>query len=138
MERRQFVRDIEGSPIYSIMNDATIAAGESWLVNLRDTSPYSKWAPFNSFTITNNSDERIRFYMNQSSDHHFVVPDGVIKSVEKAGLNSFIIKNLSALSDIKANELEITFFTSGMTADEYAKHQFSGNPRKYTPYRWMR
>jgi len=121
-ENRKLMRDVEGTPLYSITNENSIAISAEWEHSIANKEPYNKYEPFNSVIITNLSSSHIRFYWNKRKDLGFMIPSSGMRNIDREGFREFTLKNIGS-SEIPVDQIEIAFYRIGMSADEQAKKE---------------
>jgi len=119
-ENRELMREVEGTPLYSITNENSISTSAEWEYSIANKAPYEKYSPFNSVIITNLSSSHIRFYWNKRKDLGFMIPSSGMRNIDREGFREFTLKNIGS-SEIPTDQIEIAFYRTGMTADNKAK-----------------
>jgi hypothetical protein len=128
---REVVRNVIGTPLFTVTNSstychrqgtnkATIGAGETWSLSLSDIDNFNKYSPFNVVEILDGGTSNIKFYWNGRDDLGFFTFAGNTRSIQREGFNCFRIENVGA-NDITPEQLEVSFFRTGLTADEKAR-----------------
>lgn len=106
----QAKRKYLGSPVFPFTNSGSINASAQTTFDFsKRAQAYEKYAPFNSITITNDSSQNIKVYVNQNPTNSVFVPAGVIKTFDKKSypaIWSATVENVGS-SAISANEINI-------------------------------
>jgi hypothetical protein len=117
---RQQVRDIEGTPIFTARNPE-LTANAIWTYDFEsDASTSKKYLPFNEFTIQNNGEDAVKFYINQDKNNYKIILKGTIVTISGKALFSFRVENIGTTT-ITANKIDVSCERTGMTSDEFSK-----------------
>jgi len=109
MSNNSSSRKYLGSPTFPLKNVAILTGATTVLDFSKRATASEKYAPFNTFTITNDSTENISVAVNQNENNTIFIPAGVIKSFDKKSypaVYSFAVTNLGS-GTISADEITI-------------------------------
>jgi hypothetical protein len=114
--------DRNGSPLYPEFH-GIIAAGASEYREIRATFPDArKYEPLDAITVTNNSDENLKLYLNGTLVK--LVAARSIVAIDNSAIWNYKIENISATNTV-ADEIEVTCQREGLTVDKLAQRDYA-------------
>lgn len=94
------------SPLYRD-SKTNFTNGEYWIIDLANTSPYSKYEPYNYAQIVNNTDQSL--FLNLGNKI-FTIPSGMVRAIDEESVPAFRNITVSNLSGSSATgKVELLF-----------------------------
>jgi len=122
---RQERINLYGSPNFKYT--PSISANGIYTFAPADNSPESKYKPFDSVTIQNDSNSDITLFLNGDKDRAFPVQSGTSRELETPRINFFSHFRIEedSGSSISSGDLTIEVSRKGMDSDKRARQQAS-------------